>query len=224
MKDDVSAVIDGQAPAALSAGEYVIPADVVALIGDGNTDAGVEVLDSAIAELRQAKTGQKEQPNPMAELFSGGKVKGKYAYAEGGKVRIGSEMEAMGGEWIENPEKELARLTKERTRLEEMSPDLGGNIVRGIMDLGASMRGMKSNNLSSDEQFYKDKINQIDFQINKLNDYIKRRDRKHPEKKYASGGKVMQDVNKNQKIAPPKEPPNSPSLSAIMKRLVGGIA
>jgi len=84
MADTTPALIDGQAPAALSQGEFVIPADVVSLIGDGNNEAGAEILDQAIAELRQKKTGSGKQPNPMAELFKGGKVKSKYA--SGGKV------------------------------------------------------------------------------------------------------------------------------------------
>lgn len=85
MADTLPAVIDGQAPAALSHGEFVIPADVVALIGDGNNEAGAEILDEAIAELRKSKTGTEKQPNPMAELFKGGKVKGKHAYTERSK-------------------------------------------------------------------------------------------------------------------------------------------
>jgi hypothetical protein len=118
MKDDVSAVIDGQTPAALSAGEHVWDAETVSMIGDGNNEAGHRILDEVKAMLREAKTGQKEQSNPMAELFSGGKVKAKYA----------------------------------------------------------------------------------------------------------SGGKVMTDVNKNQMVAPPTEPPNGPNMSAILQRLMGSVA
>lgn len=118
MKDDVPGMIDGKAPAALSAGEHIIDAETVSMIGDGNNEAGHKILDQVKEEIRKAKTGQTEQSNPMAELFKGGKVKGKYA----------------------------------------------------------------------------------------------------------SGGKVAETVNKNQKIAPPTEPPNGPSLSAIIQRLVGGIA
>jgi len=84
MKDDVGAVIDGQAPAALSAGEFVVPADVISLIGDGNNEAGSKIMQEVIDTIRQKKVGSKSQPNPMAELFKGGKVKSKYA--SGGKV------------------------------------------------------------------------------------------------------------------------------------------
>ena len=75
MSDSVKATVDGKDPAALSQGEYVVTADVVSLIGDGDNGAGATILDETIAKLRQAKTGQKEQPNPMAQLFAGGKVK-----------------------------------------------------------------------------------------------------------------------------------------------------
>ena len=41
MKDDVPATIGGVQPAALSEGEYVVPADCVAILGDGNSDKGL---------------------------------------------------------------------------------------------------------------------------------------------------------------------------------------
>ena len=37
MSDSVPAMINGAQPAALSEGEYVIPADVVAMVGDGGS-------------------------------------------------------------------------------------------------------------------------------------------------------------------------------------------
>ena len=190
--DTVAAQIDGQAPAALSAGEYVIPADVVALIGDGNTDAGVEVLDSAIAELRKAKTGKKDQPNPMAELFSGGKVKAKHAYAEGGKVK--------------KTVKDIVRKVEPLTSLEKKVRD----IVRPIEPLTS----LKKNS--------RDIVYARDDDLSKALKSILGVAGMFPA--YASGGKVAETVNKNQKIAPPTEPPNGPSLSAIIQRLVGGIA
>ena len=76
MRDDVPAMIDGQQPAALSEGEYVIPADIVSLIGDGNTEAGIKVLDGMVETIRHKKTGTKKQPDEMANLFAGGKIKG----------------------------------------------------------------------------------------------------------------------------------------------------
>jgi hypothetical protein len=57
MDDDIPATIEGQQPAALSQGEYVIPADVVALLGDGNNEAGASVLQAFLDQIRQLKTG-----------------------------------------------------------------------------------------------------------------------------------------------------------------------
>ena len=42
-------------PAALSEGEYVIPADIVSMLGDGNTEAGAKVLDGFVKHIRQLK-------------------------------------------------------------------------------------------------------------------------------------------------------------------------
>lgn len=58
MKDDVPAVIkmaQGGQPAALSEGEYVIPADVVSMLGDGNSDAGAKILDQFCKQIRKEK-------------------------------------------------------------------------------------------------------------------------------------------------------------------------
>ena len=45
MADKIPAEIDQVQPAALSDGEYVIPADVVSHLGNGNSDAGAKILD-----------------------------------------------------------------------------------------------------------------------------------------------------------------------------------
>ena len=61
MADEVPAMIDKEQPAALSDGEYVIPADVVSHLGNGNSDAGAKVLDNMMARVRKARTGNKKQ-------------------------------------------------------------------------------------------------------------------------------------------------------------------
>jgi hypothetical protein len=43
---------DDDVPAMLSEGEYVIPADIVALLGDGNNQAGAGVLSSLLEFLK----------------------------------------------------------------------------------------------------------------------------------------------------------------------------
>lgn len=61
MADQIPATINGREPAALSDGEFVIPADVVSHLGNGNSDAGAQMLYSMMDRVRQARTGRKEQ-------------------------------------------------------------------------------------------------------------------------------------------------------------------
>jgi hypothetical protein len=61
MADKIPASINGEQAAALSDGEFVMPADVVSGLGNGNSDAGAKVLYSMIDRVRQARTGTKEQ-------------------------------------------------------------------------------------------------------------------------------------------------------------------
>jgi hypothetical protein len=61
MADDVPASIDGQDEAALSHGEFVIPADVVSHLGNGNSEAGAMQLYKMMERIRQARTGNPEQ-------------------------------------------------------------------------------------------------------------------------------------------------------------------
>ena len=70
MADKVPAEIDQVQPAALSDGEYVIPADVVSHLGNGNSDAGAKVLDGFLTKVRKSRTGNGKQgkqidPNKM---------------------------------------------------------------------------------------------------------------------------------------------------------------
>jgi len=60
LSDKVPAKISGieQAqPAALSDGEFVIPADIVSHLGNGNTEAGAEVLYAMMDRIRARRTG-----------------------------------------------------------------------------------------------------------------------------------------------------------------------
>ena len=50
MGDLRPATIDGQQPAALSDGEFVVPADVVSHMGNGNSDAGARKLEEMMAK------------------------------------------------------------------------------------------------------------------------------------------------------------------------------
>lgn len=67
MADKIKTHIDGKQPARLSHGEFVIPADVVSHLGNGNSDAGADVLYDMMAKVRKARTGtakQGKQINP----------------------------------------------------------------------------------------------------------------------------------------------------------------
>ena len=61
MGDKVPARIDGVQEARLSDGEFVVPADVVSHLGNGNSNAGAEPLYSMMDRVRQARTGSKQQ-------------------------------------------------------------------------------------------------------------------------------------------------------------------
>lgn len=61
MNDGIGALIDGQQPAALSEGEYVVPSDVVSGLGNGSTDAGARVLDG----MRDRARAMRGQPQPQ---------------------------------------------------------------------------------------------------------------------------------------------------------------
>ena len=61
MADKIPATIDRTQPAALSDGEFVIPADVVSHLGNGNSDAGAKVLTEMMDKVRMARTGNKKQ-------------------------------------------------------------------------------------------------------------------------------------------------------------------
>ena len=61
MADLIPASIDGTQPAALSDGEFVIPADVVSHLGNGNSDAGANQLMSMMDRVRNARTGTTKQ-------------------------------------------------------------------------------------------------------------------------------------------------------------------
>jgi len=61
MSDDVPAMIDGSQQAALSQGEFVIPADVVSHLGNGSSDAGSKRLYNMMDKIRKARTGTEKQ-------------------------------------------------------------------------------------------------------------------------------------------------------------------
>jgi hypothetical protein len=98
MADKIPARIGRDQPAALSHGEFVVPADVVSHLGNGNSDAGAKKLYSMMDKIRQARTGTKKQgkqinpdkfmPGGLAQAYaSGGSVK---HFVTGGTTGLGS--------------------------------------------------------------------------------------------------------------------------------------
>jgi hypothetical protein len=61
MSDDIPAMIGKQQKAALSDGEFVVPADVVSHLGNGSSRAGAKKLYSMMDNIRQARTGKTRQ-------------------------------------------------------------------------------------------------------------------------------------------------------------------
>jgi hypothetical protein len=61
MADQIPAKIGANQPAALSHGEFVIPADVVSHLGNGNSEAGAKVLYNMMDRIRKARTGTTKQ-------------------------------------------------------------------------------------------------------------------------------------------------------------------
>ena len=76
--DEVPGSIDGVQEARLSHGEYVLPADLVALLGNGNSDAGAKALDDFMAMVRRQGTGtEKQQKNIKADKVLASLMQGK---------------------------------------------------------------------------------------------------------------------------------------------------
>jgi len=61
MADQIPATINNIEPARLSDGEFVVPADVVSHLGNGNSDAGAKNLYSMMERVRRDRTGNPNQ-------------------------------------------------------------------------------------------------------------------------------------------------------------------
>ena len=63
MQDNVMMpILERGGVAAVSPKEYVVPADVMSMIGNGNADSGAEAMDGFISDFRTAKYGRPTQP------------------------------------------------------------------------------------------------------------------------------------------------------------------
>jgi hypothetical protein len=73
MSDSVPAQMPDGGPAALSDGEFVIPAQVVSALGNGSTEAGARLLEEFCNRVYKAQTGKAEQMKPisLAQMVKG---------------------------------------------------------------------------------------------------------------------------------------------------------
>ena len=60
--DSIPAMVDGQEPAALSTGEYVIPAGTVAAMGNGDNKSGAKKLDQMVSGINKQMYGRSKVP------------------------------------------------------------------------------------------------------------------------------------------------------------------
>lgn len=61
MSDDIPANIDGEEEIRLADGEFVVPPDLVRMLGFGDPEKGADLLDNLLPLVRQAAHGKKEQ-------------------------------------------------------------------------------------------------------------------------------------------------------------------
>ena len=103
MADELPAQIGDHQPAALSHGEFVVPADVVSHLGNGNSDAGAKKLYQMMDKIRMARTGTKKQGKEINpdKFMPGGLASSKYAaggtvkhFLTGGTTGVGSAANA----------------------------------------------------------------------------------------------------------------------------------
>jgi hypothetical protein len=89
MADKIPGTIDGIQPARLAHGEFVIPADVVSHLGNGNSDAGAKQLYKMMDKIRMARTGTKNQGKKInPNKFMPGGLAQIAQYAEGGILQF----------------------------------------------------------------------------------------------------------------------------------------
>jgi len=67
MDDNIMGKIGNQSPIAVSPGEYIVPADVVSMLGDGSSDNGSDKLDDMLDRVRTEKTGTTKQAKPIGK-------------------------------------------------------------------------------------------------------------------------------------------------------------
>ena len=131
MADKLRTSIEGKQPAALSHGEFVIPADVVSHLGNGNSAAGAKKLYEMMSRIRKARTGNAKQGKQIdANKYMPG---GLATYAQGGTVNF-----EVGGPVTQNPTTSGAGgVPLDVSRSSTLSPWVG-DYVTGALGQGAA--------------------------------------------------------------------------------------
>ena len=130
LDDAIPAVINGRQPAALSSGEYVVPAHAVSALGDGSSEAGSAKLDQMVQGVMQAKYGTRH-PAPISGRP---RMRGAHVtrpFAEGGAVTDGSDDMTNQYNTLLSPEEERA-YQQEYSPEDSYDYDMRGAFTRGI--------------------------------------------------------------------------------------------
>lgn len=128
-------------PIAVATNSYVMPADVVSGLGQGNTLAGSKVLETALklgpygTALPRGR-GRASLPHPPSLDFHP-----QVGYAHGGSAEERSSIIAAGGEYVIRPEDVLrlgeGDMTQGHRRLDELVKRVRAHVVKRIKSLPA---------------------------------------------------------------------------------------
>lgn len=134
MADKIPANIDGEQPAALSHGEFVIPADVVSHLGNGNSEAGADKLYQMMARIRKARTGNEKQGKKInPDKFMPGGLAA--AYAAGGSVK---GFDGTTGSVVSNTATSAGGVPLDTSKTSTLSP-WAGDYVTNFLGQGAAL-------------------------------------------------------------------------------------
>ena len=94
MSDDIPANIDGQEEVRLADGEFVVPPEIVNMLGYGDPEKGAKMLDNLLPMIRQAAHGKKEQVKQDAGKKAVAKALGGITRQSGSKSLAAEKIEA----------------------------------------------------------------------------------------------------------------------------------
>jgi hypothetical protein len=134
MADRIPANIDGEQPAALSHGEFVIPADVVSHLGNGNSEAGADKLYQMMSRIRKARTGNEKQGKKInPDKFMPGGLAA--AYMAGGSVK---GFDGTTGSAVSNTATSAGGVPLDTSKTSTLSP-WAGDYITNFLGQGAAL-------------------------------------------------------------------------------------